>query len=374
MNITVFTQLLRTYRPTTGVGRFINNMVLGLARERDMNLSLLMSRTYEDNEGKLDPRTPLGELPRRTYPLHERVMERMWKLIGMPGADRWVGNPDWLWLSAEAYLPVKRQKILLTNYDMNQAEPTMPWGDPEVRRRAIKRFRYWFEPSLAMSHHIITISEYSKKRLCELFDVKPEKVSVVSCGIEQPYFDIAKVDPAALPPRPCAEPYLLVIGGLNARKGGKATLEIAKSLARRKSEIQILIAGSNDDDLVKEAAALPNIKLLGFVPDAELPALLRHASGLLFLSLYEGFGIPAAEAMAVGTPAIVANTTSLPEVVGDAGFVVELEEAETTAVIAERLVSDEAFHADYVRRGHERAKLFTWDACVQRLASVLRKY
>src|SRR4051794_12727193 len=133
MNITVFTQMLRTYRPTTGVGRFINNMVLGLAEQPGFDVSLLFSRTYLDQQGKLDPRTPLGDLPRRTYPFHERLMERMWKLTGHPRADRWVGNPDWLWLSAEAYLPLRNKKILLTNYDMNQAEPTMPWGDAAER-------------------------------------------------------------------------------------------------------------------------------------------------------------------------------------------------------------------------------------------------
>src|SRR5262245_35680741 len=137
MKVTVFTQVLRTYRPTTGVGRFVNNMVLGLAQQAGIDISLLVSRTYLNGDGQLDPRSPLRGFPLLTYPLHERIMERTWKAIGLPRADRWCGNPDWLWLSAEAYLPVRRQKVLLTNYDMNQAEPVMPWGDPAERTRAV---------------------------------------------------------------------------------------------------------------------------------------------------------------------------------------------------------------------------------------------
>src|SRR5207253_1243530 len=108
-----------------------------------------------------------------------------------------------------------------------------------------------------MARHVITISEHSKKRLCELFDVDPAKVTNVSCGIEQPYFDIASTDPSSLA-RPCPQPYILVIGGLNARKGGRHILDVAAALARRKSELQILIAGPNEEPLVREAASMPN--------------------------------------------------------------------------------------------------------------------
>jgi glycosyltransferase involved in cell wall biosynthesis len=116
---------------------------------------------------------------------------------------------------------------------------------------------------------------------------------------------------------------------------------------------------------------MENVHLLGWVEDEAVPGLMRASLSLLFLSPYEGFGLPAVEAMATGTPAIVADCASLPEVVGDAGIVVEPNDTQRIVDHVRSLRSDQALRERYVRAGRERARRYTWERCVSRLSDTL---
>ena len=206
-----------------------------------------------------------------------------------------------------------------------------------------------------------------------MLNVKPEKISVVGNGVGTAFFDIAKIDKKYLQ-APIPDPYIIVIGGLRYKKGGHHVIEVAKALALRKSPLKILIVGSSEPELVNIANTLDNIVLLGMVDDSQLPEFVRMASSLLFLSLYEGFGIPMLEAMAVGTPAVVANKGAIPDVGGTAAIVVEPENAAKVADILINLDRDTQLHCKYEQLGRERANEFTWDRCVDRLVDVFHRY
>jgi glycosyltransferase involved in cell wall biosynthesis len=119
------------------------------------------------------------------------------------------------------------------------------------------------------------------------------------------------------------------------------------------------------------------VALLGFVPDDDLPALYSAADLFVFPSLYEGFGLPALEAMACGTPVIASNTSSLPEVVGDAGLLVDPHDTSGLAAAMEQVLADEWLRAEMRAKGIERAKTFTWEKTAHETlrvyAEVLRK-
>jgi len=111
-----------------------------------------------------------------------------------------------------------------------------------------------------------------------------------------------------------------------------------------------------------------SVRVLGYLPDEDLPALYATAGVFVYPSLYEGFGLPPLEAMACGTPAVTSNTTSLPEVVGDAALLVDPEDPAAIADAIMAVLSDPVLADDLSRRGRERAKQFTWgNAAVETL-------
>jgi glycosyltransferase involved in cell wall biosynthesis len=110
------------------------------------------------------------------------------------------------------------------------------------------------------------------------------------------------------------------------------------------------------------------------VADLDLPRLLRCASSLLFLSPYEGFGIPALEAMAAGIPAVVADRASLPEIVGNAGIVVDPTMKEQIVDILINLDQMPQLRAEYIQQGYRHAATYTWDSCVDRLVTTFHNF
>jgi glycosyltransferase involved in cell wall biosynthesis len=207
--------------------------------------------------------------------------------------------------------------------------------------------------------------------MVELLDADPETIRVVGNGVEPEFFEIAECDPSGLE-RPCPEPYLFMVGGLRKKKGGNALLSVARRLRERGSDIQLVVAGPNGDAYEAEAKELDNVHLLGWVPDDDMPRLMRGALALLFLSRYEGFGLPAAEAMAAGTPAIVSDAASLPEVVGDAGIVVDPNATDDIVNVVQALDRDRGMRDRYAVAGRERAQTYTWAQCVDRLLTTLQ--
>jgi len=115
------------------------------------------------------------------------------------------------------------------------------------------------------------------------------------------------------------------------------------------------------------------VLLAGYVPDADLPALLSGALAFVFPSLYEGFGLPVLEAMACGTPVICSNTSSLPEVAGDAALLVDPREPEALAQAMLRLLRDKELRGELSARGLEQARRFSWRRCAQETLAVLEE-
>ena len=112
------------------------------------------------------------------------------------------------------------------------------------------------------------------------------------------------------------------------------------------------------------------MRFLGFVPDATLAALYRMAAVFVFPSLYEGFGLPPLEAMASGTPVICANVSSLPEVVGDAAFLIDPLDPQAMADAMSRVLLDADLRAEMIRRGRERVHAFSWERSVKRIHDI----
>ena len=374
MNITSYIHPIRTYLPCTGAGRHINNILLGLASQENINLELLCSRQWLQANGKLDLRSPLGDIPLKTFPLPENLTERLWKLTQFPKMDSYLSTKtDWLFTPMETYIPVSRCRVAVTIHDIQAFETDLPWSNTRQHRWFRYKWSQWIYRAFANYRVIFTVSEFSKRRMVELLGADANKIVVVGNGVEQSFYDIASIDLLKLE-KPLNNPYTFVIGGLRLKKGADFVLNVAKGLLSTNSDIQIVVAGDSEPEYIAAAKDLPNLTLLGIVPDNDLPRLMRCASSLLFLSHYEGFGIPAIEAMVVGTPPVVSNRASLPEVVGTAGIVVEPEDTAAIVDILIQLEENSQLRQDYSQRGKEHAKQYTWSRCVDIVQKTFYEY
>ena len=165
---------------------------------------------------------------------------------------------------------------------------------------------------------------------------------------------------------------VFIIGSRARHKNVAMVLDLAQALDER--GIDIVVTGGQSSIFAAEEhrAPAPNVRFMGFVDDDDLAALLQGALCLLFPSFTEGFGLPIVEAMALGCPVISSNASSLPEVVGDAGVLVEPDDVEGLSREMLNLLSDEGRWEELRKRGLVRAKQFSWDETARRMVEVYR--
>ena len=368
----------------------MNGVLLDMAKRIDVEL--LFSQQWQGVDGKLAESCPLRELPFRTFPQPENRTERFWKLTGWPKMDRYISDDsDWVYCPMETRLPVTKCPVAVTIHDIQAFETDLPWSQTAAHKRFRRKWATWIYKTLNECRVVFTVSEYSKRRMVELLGADPDKIVVSGNGIDAHFFDVEQLSTSSpgggalssqisgtlpqvspLPSQVSKTSYILIVGGLRAVKGGRWTLDVAKACKAAGSDLRFVVAGPNDAALEAEGRALSNFDFLGWVEDADLPPLTAQAVALLFLSPYEGFGIPAIEAMALGTPAVVANRASLPEVVGDAGYIVEPEQS---AVIAELLQAIDSRAERYdVEAGKVWALQFSWSRCADRVIDALNAH
>lgn len=243
-----------------------------------------------------------------------------------------------------------------------------------VSAHAHERWGARYRDVAARSQLIMTVSEFSKGEIVRLLAVDPQRVQVVPLAASPNYVPQEPGVVARLLERyGFAHPYILFGGGSDPRKNILGALR-AFAIARPHLpvDLQLVIsgtAGACEDaarTLVREAGLSERVRFLGFVPDADYPGLMRGSLLYFFPSLFEGFGLPALEAMACGTPVVASSTTSLPEVCGDAAVLVDPADAAQMADALVELASNETLQHELRQRGLRRARQSTWRQVAER--------
>jgi glycosyltransferase involved in cell wall biosynthesis len=231
---------------------------------------------------------------------------------------------------------------------------------------------------------IATVSEYSRQDLLRTYGLPPEKVVVTYNGVESHFTpDPAGPDEAAaIRARfQIGREYLLAVGSLQPRKN---LVRLIRTYAKLRAERpgftpQLVIVGRKlwlADSIFDEVKRQPwadDVILTGYVTDADLPALYRGAAAFVYPSIFEGFGLPPLEAMACGTPVVTSNTSSLPEVTGDAALLVDPYSEDQIADALLQITGDEALRSRLRAAGLEQAKRFTWRDAAARTLQLYRE-
>jgi glycosyltransferase involved in cell wall biosynthesis len=229
--------------------------------------------------------------------------------------------------------------------------------------------------------HILADSHATKADLVSMLNVEPDKVTVVHLAADLAYRPIPKGEVECVITRYDLQPgYLLFVGTLEPRKNVPGLLQAYRLLrdAGTTNEPLVLVGGRGwlYDEIFERVGALnltEHVCFLHETPNADLPGLYSAASVLVTPSFYEGFGLPALEAMACGTPVVVSDRASLPEVVAEAGLLVNPDDPEDIAQALTRVLMDEALRAQMRAQGLTQAARFSWDKAARETLAVYRQ-
>ena len=270
-----------------------------------------------------------------------------------------------------------RKPFIITVHDLIRYFDLKGYG-PLIHRPNVKD-RFWLSldyMGVKRAARIITPSRKTMEDLVRHLDIPEDRIRVVYHGVDEVFKPTKGW-------RPCEEPYILYVGSEHPRKN-LATLLKAFSLMKREHpelrDVKLVKAGRVGGGeepyrertlrLIEELGLQRDVIFIDWVPQEKLAALYSQAELFAFPSIYEGFGWPPLEAMACGCPVIASNSTSLPEVLGDAAMYADPSSPEAWAEAMERVLTSDTLRRDLSRRGLERAKKFTWSRAAEQLLRV----
>lgn len=380
--LTVAVDVLPLWEPLTGIGWYLHRLLGALAGRDDLRLRLYGLALVEA-PGIPGPVTALPEGPALEhvrYPVPaDLVLGQRWlvplvrvlePLLLAADGNRVVFAPNYI-------LPppfrLARAPLVATIHDLSIRE--VPWAvRPDTRVEMERRLdRTLFEARLLITDSRAVAADLLRHRASH-----PARLRPVLLGPGQ-------IEPgseggtAPRPPEGTPETYVLHVGTLEPRKNLPTLLAAMRLLHRRGRSVPLVLAGRygwQSDDLrseVERAAAEGWLHHHGYVTPDHLLALYRHAAAAAVPSFYEGFGLPALEAMGAGAPVVLSDIPVLREVAGDAALYADPERPDTWAGRLAELLDDPALSRALAARGRARAAAFTWERTAEETAAVLRE-
>ena len=366
-----------------GIGRLTRCIFQALAEidhENEYRLFAAMGRGQPSNLPTFQS-SNLSTFHLKPIPLSDRELNIVWHRLRLPLSVELITGPVDVFHSPDFTLPpVWRARTVLTVHDLSFLRV------PECFTGALRRYLEQVVPrSVRRADQVIADSESTKRDLVELLGTPAGKVTVIYSGVEPRFRPIADQSTLEAVRRRynLPERFILSVGTLQPRKN---FITLIEAFSRLKLEdggwrledggLKLVIVGGRGwlyEEIFSRVEALGlqgEVLFPGFVADEHLPVLYNLAEVFALPSLYEGFGLPPLEAMACGTPVVTSNASSLPEVVGDAGLMVEPMDVEGLAAAIGCVLEDGDLRREMVHRGLARAREFTWGRAARQLLEV----
>jgi glycosyltransferase involved in cell wall biosynthesis len=352
-----------TYYSQAGISHYIQRLVRELPRlDPTIRWSVLQSRRHTRS---LDPQRRINALT----PCHHRLERWALGIELLPRRLDLFHAPDFIPPAFGA------RRMVITVHDLNFVH--FPhFLTPDSLRYYAGQIRW----AIGRADHILADSDQTRQDLLNLLDVPADKVTTVHLAADEHFRPLSR--PGLSLARYGLEPgYLLFVGTLEPRKNIPTLLQAYRQLLDRRVTDQPLILvgrpGWLSDEIFATQARLrlgDRVRILEDVYEAEtLVELYNGAAVLAIPSFYEGFGLPALEAMACGVPVVAADRGSLPEIVADAGLLIDPEQPDEVAAALERVLTDLDLRSDLVTRGLARAGDFGWTETARKTLAAYRR-
>ena len=361
--------------PLTGIGQYANHLALGLHQIPEVDLNLFYGTGWSrDVRGKPLPRVAtIKALVRRFLP-NSYAVSRVFQQNQFSKFTRQTPfdiyhEPNFLAYRFDG-------PSIITVHDLSWIR--YPEMHPIARVRAMDKY---FQPGLDRASLILTDSEFVKRELIDVFNVKPERIRPVLLGVE-----------ALFHPRSADETrsvldvngllhgqYLLAVGTLEPRKNLAVALQafmrLDPQLRKRFPLVLVGMKGWHTSALEQQIAPLVaagEIRQLGYLAREDLAKVIAGATTLIYPSIYEGFGLPPLEAMACGVPVITSNVSSIPEVVGDTGVMIAPHDVDGLVEAMKTMLMAPELREVMARKALARSTQFTWANCVMQTVDAYR--
>jgi glycosyltransferase involved in cell wall biosynthesis len=302
--------------------------------------------------------------PFQTYP-RIAILQFINKVF-KPAINLAVANVDIFHASNLVHAAPRNVRLTGTIHDMTCL--LMPHLHTPANVRAETQYG---ERVLKRADGLIAVSHSAKNDAVRLLGLDPAKIQVVYHGVPDSYFNASPGNVATK--YDLMKPYVLFVGTIEPRKNIDTLLDTWLELPASTREAHELVfvgpSGWAGDVTVRRLhSGIQGVRVLGYVPEADLPSLTAAATAFAYPSLYEGFGFPIAQAMAAGVPVVTSNVSSMPEIIGDAGLTVDPHSASELASALDRILTSPSLQKQLGDRGRELASKFTWKNSAQQSA------
>lgn len=362
--------------PLTGVGQYAKSLAEQLALDKQIELHFFYAAAWS-REIRDQPIRKIGtikNLLKKVIPQTYQVSRALqnWRF----GAGVRQLRPD---LYHEPnFLPFRFDgPTVITAHDLSWIR--FPETHPAERVEVMNRY---FPPALERADHILTDAEYVRAEIISEFGIPAEKITSVPLGARSIFHPRSEAEclPALMEWNLRYRNYVLCVGTLEPRKNLELVIRTYAAMPPAfRERFPLVIAGmkgwltSRLESVMQPLVASGEVRPLGFASDEALASLYAGATALVYPSLYEGFGLPPLEAMASGTPVIVSDRSTLPEVVGEAGLTIDAHDDAGLRAALQRLDEDNAYWQAKAAASLEQASHFSWARCAQETLSVYRK-